>query len=840
MMTQRLRFLRCVFVIPGCLLFAHHAGAQAVFQISSEPRPAQFTQSDPVVFAKPGGRFLVAWKDDRDGAPGYYAQYFDEDGSRVGHNFSILSNEAVAFGPDDEFLVVGHKNEGLPPLDFYTAYGELYRASQSLSEPFQINPFNVPADFVGCPAFGISLGASFHGYLLGDAFNGESVVREYDFDANQLYAAPDSVIPEYPLGFATAITPDGRHALFWTDATGLHGRFFNPDHEVIAGNVFLGNRWDPCEQGYSMRALALSDSLYQIFFTSGNSLWFITCTHTGGIRTPAQSVTVPRPAEVPDNARSHRARFGISNEVEKVFTVFLTQTYWWSDQGVWRTLHQTRKQDFSAEGQPTGDSLVGPTRFGPVRNFRKLDTHTFQVPLVLNDDIYLYTLAGLTLADSVKVNDDSLGANQQHPVAIAAPEGRFLLLWEDKLGRRARVIDGSGRPLGEEFPPAFQTGWYFPDGEFLTLWREKKESGLSLGYRIFSPDWQVTAEEPLIQRGAISPFWLKATAVVLDEDLFVTLLQDSTELHLVKVSKSLGILADSLIAQEENPVPLKVSSDVHGLIWAAWQASPLETSVTGFKNDFQKVSPTRTLNDLFNGQIAFLGQGRLAYVARVQYVSDGELGYHLVFRDIFGDQAPRRFKFASLSASDVHLQLLDQDHVLVTWELDKTVWSQTFDRQGNTLAEPISVYTSPSLGPLHAVSRVNVDRVLFAWSDALIEGHGLDIFGLILPASKLITSVEGRTEVPQTFVLHQNYPNPFNPETTIEYELAHPGHVRLAIYNVRGQRVRTLVDGEQLAGGHKITWDGTSEQGQKVATGVYVVELKVGHKGMRRKMVLLE
>ncbi|RMD89188.1 MAG: T9SS C-terminal target domain-containing protein [Calditrichaeota bacterium] len=102
----------------------------------------------------------------------------------------------------------------------------------------------------------------------------------------------------------------------------------------------------------------------------------------------------------------------------------------------------------------------------------------------------------------------------------------------------------------------------------------------------------------------------------------------------------------------------------------------------------------------------------------------------------------------------------------------------------------------------------------------------------------LITGVKNH-QIPVIEVLHPNYPNPFNPETTIEYELARAGHVRLTIYNLRGQIVRRLVNGNQLAGKQKVKWDGTTDQGVPVASGVYMMKLQVGKKSMWRKMILL-
>lgn len=104
-----------------------------------------------------------------------------------------------------------------------------------------------------------------------------------------------------------------------------------------------------------------------------------------------------------------------------------------------------------------------------------------------------------------------------------------------------------------------------------------------------------------------------------------------------------------------------------------------------------------------------------------------------------------------------------------------------------------------------------------------------------------VVNVEEKTDAspPTAFQLFQNYPNPFNPATTIEYEVVKAGYVQLTIYNPLGQLVRTLVDEWQPAGGYRVSWDGTGEQGFRVTSGLYFYELKVGDLRLRRKMVLL-
>ncbi|GAB4372588.1 MAG: hypothetical protein Kow0042_15980 [Calditrichia bacterium] len=94
--------------------------------------------------------------------------------------------------------------------------------------------------------------------------------------------------------------------------------------------------------------------------------------------------------------------------------------------------------------------------------------------------------------------------------------------------------------------------------------------------------------------------------------------------------------------------------------------------------------------------------------------------------------------------------------------------------------------------------------------------------------------------VPLEFAVHQNYPNPFNPTTEIHYALPVDQHVEIAIYNILGQRVKTLISGKMKAGRHVTTWDATNEEGHRMASGVYFYAVKAGQNYTIKKMVLLK
>ena len=95
--------------------------------------------------------------------------------------------------------------------------------------------------------------------------------------------------------------------------------------------------------------------------------------------------------------------------------------------------------------------------------------------------------------------------------------------------------------------------------------------------------------------------------------------------------------------------------------------------------------------------------------------------------------------------------------------------------------------------------------------------------------------------VPAVSKLHQNVPNPFNPTTTIKFDLAHDGQVRLQIFDVAGHLVRTLVNGTLTRGYNQaVTWNGLDEGGRRVPSGVYFYQLVTDDLTATNKMVMLK
>jgi hypothetical protein len=102
-----------------------------------------------------------------------------------------------------------------------------------------------------------------------------------------------------------------------------------------------------------------------------------------------------------------------------------------------------------------------------------------------------------------------------------------------------------------------------------------------------------------------------------------------------------------------------------------------------------------------------------------------------------------------------------------------------------------------------------------------------------------LLGVKEQPGLPTTSSLEQNYPNPFNPSTTIRYELPQRSKVELHLFNIIGQHVATLVNEEQDAGRYTLLWSGRNDDGQLLASGVYLYRLTAGEFTDVKKAILM-
>ena len=93
--------------------------------------------------------------------------------------------------------------------------------------------------------------------------------------------------------------------------------------------------------------------------------------------------------------------------------------------------------------------------------------------------------------------------------------------------------------------------------------------------------------------------------------------------------------------------------------------------------------------------------------------------------------------------------------------------------------------------------------------------------------------------IPMQITLEQNFPNPFNPETVIGFYLPEETHITLKVYNLLGQIVTTLYEGQKSVGSHTAVWNGNNDMGQRMSTGIYLIQLMADNHLLTRKISLI-
>jgi Metallo-peptidase family M12/PA14 domain/Bacterial Ig domain/Right handed beta helix region/FlgD Ig-like domain len=155
---------------------------------------------------------------------------------------------------------------------------------------------------------------------------------------------------------------------------------------------------------------------------------------------------------------------------------------------------------------------------------------------------------------------------------------------------------------------------------------------------------------------------------------------------------------------------------------------------------------------------------------------------------------------------------------------------------GNQFANPR--FCAP-VAPSHAPTLGGGYRVA-STSPVLASSCGTRIGALDQGCAATVTAVESADAAPQAVRLRQNVPNPFNPHTRISFALARGGAASLRVFDVAGRLVTTLVDRVLTAGEHTVTWDGESDRGQTVSSGIYFYRLRTDEGEETRSMVLLQ
>ncbi|KPK67201.1 hypothetical protein AMJ82_11085, partial [candidate division TA06 bacterium SM23_40] len=199
--------------------------------------------------------------------------------------------------------------------------------------------------------------------------------------------------------------------------------------------------------------------------------------------------------------------------------------------------------------------------------------------------------------------------------------------------------------------------------------------------------------------------------------------------------------------------------------------------------------------------------------------SDYEYGYSVAQTDDGGYIIAGYTETFAVGGWDVYLIRTD--------EAGDTVWTRTFGGLQHDYG--------------HWIEATEDRGYIIAGSTDSFGAGNADVYLIKTDANGYVQVSGDLDEIPRPRYLYlsQNHPNPFGSSTTISYSLAAAAQVRLAVYDIRGARVRGLVSGTAPAGSHQVAWDGRDERGREVGSGIYFCRLEAGERSETRRMVLL-
>jgi len=186
------------------------------------------------------------------------------------------------------------------------------------------------------------------------------------------------------------------------------------------------------------------------------------------------------------------------------------------------------------------------------------------------------------------------------------------------------------------------------------------------------------------------------------------------------------------------------------------------------------------------------------------------------------------------SAVDVAVEALEvrikDESVIIAWTL-----SENYSFNG------VNVYRSEGDGEFRKLNDSPVRPECFSFEDeSVLPGHEYRYKIGVISGDYEVYSFNATVSVPpKPLTLYQNYPNPFNPNTVIKFYLPQREFVSLEIFSVKGELVKVLVKRICDEGKYTVVWNGLSDRGDEVSSGVYFYRLRAGNSVITKKMVLL-
>ncbi len=237
------------------------------------------------------------------------------------------------------------------------------------------------------------------------------------------------------------------------------------------------------------------------------------------------------------------------------------------------------------------------------------------------------------------------------------------------------------------------------------------------------------------------------------------------------------------------------------------------------------------------GQIRTFTWDASADVNLVRLLVDRGQGFELLASDVDASLGSWPWLVTGPASDNCRARVLDQNNVLIADNSDADFsitqefsWITLSEQSGQTLAgETASVTVTLDATGL-PVGQYTVDLVILSSGGSPIT----------VPVNLLVDTSTATPDLPASLQLAQNAPNPFNPRTSIAFALPRDTHVQLTVHDLRGRLVRTLASESMPAGHHDIAFDGTSNDGRRLASGTYIYRLVTSNQILTGRMTMVK
>jgi hypothetical protein len=437
-------------------------------------------------------------------------------------------------------------------------------------------------------------------------------------------------------------------------------------------------------------------------------------------------------------------------------------------------------------------------------------------------DIYYqrYNDAGTALGVNTKVNDDSQGADQEHPSISMDAAGNFVIVWDDNRNNNYDIYyqryTSTGGALGvntkvnddvdsvKQWDPSISMD---AAGNFVVVWIDERNVNRDIYYQRYTSTGGALGVNTKVNDDAGTADQIAPSILIDVAGNFVIVWHDfrnaNWDIYYQRYTSTGGALGVNTKVNDDAGSEFQfypsISMDVVGNFVIVWQ-------------DFRNI----------NWDIYYQ-----------RYTSTGTaLGANIKVNDDVGSMHQKVPSISMDGAGNFVVVWIDNRY----GQNNSDIIGQRYFSSGNPNGGNYRIVTDgPNNGEISPVVCADNSSIIFSWQDNR-RSEGWDIYAKIVDWNwNGVTDVEIIDYIPNEFSLSQNYPNPFNPSTKIKYQIPELSFINIKVYDVLGNEVATLVNEEKPVGEYEVGFNGRG-----LTSGIYFYQLKAGSFVETKKMIFIK